>query len=71
MKPKSLTIALVCAGVVAAGTASAFSWSPSEWFQHKPQIAQSNVAPVASPAAPAVASIGPIAAPNYRAIVER
>ncbi len=64
MKLKSLPLALVAAGVVAAGTANAISWNPADWM-HKTPVAQS-----AAPA-PAAAPIGPVAAPNYRGIVER
>ena len=44
MKLKSLTIALATAGVVvAAGSASAIDWNPSNWFA-KPESA-ANAAP--------------------------
>jgi serine protease Do len=71
MNIKPLTIALVCAGVI-TGSASAAGWSPSEWFQHKTQAAAQDDAapPAAAPVTPA-APIPPVAAPNYRAIVER
>lgn len=67
MKIKSLTLALIASGLVAAGTANALNWSPSAWFQ-KTQVVQAEKADsVPVPAAP----VGPVTAPNYRAIVER
>jgi serine protease Do len=70
MKFKSLAIALVSAGIATIGTAGAVAWNPSEWFQHKSPSASAT--PTAAPATlPAAAPIGPITAPNYRAIVER
>jgi serine protease Do len=62
MKVKLLTLAMVVSGVVATGTAGAAGWHPAVWF-HKPVEAADKPA-VAAP-------IGPITAPNYRAIVER
>src|SRR4051812_39396422 len=67
MKLKPLVLALASAGVV-AGTAGAAGWNPSEWFPHK--VAQDKIAPSPTTAPPATA-IGPVSAPNYRAIVER
>jgi serine protease Do len=69
MKLKPLVLALASAGLV-AGTAGAAGWNPSEWFQHNPQVAQNKTALSPAVAAPA-AAIGPVNAPNYRAIVER
>ena len=71
MKLKTLTIALATAGVVAAGSASAIDWNPSNWFA-KPESA-ANAAPVHVAAAPAAntAPIAPVYAPNYRAIVQQ
>jgi serine protease Do len=68
MKFKSLIIALVCAGVVSAGAAGTVGWNPSEWFQHKPAQTGTLAVPAAVPQT--AAAIGPITAPNYRAIVE-
>ena len=74
MKLKTLTLSLAAAGVIAAGSASAIDWNPSNWFA-KPESAAPS-APVhvaASPAAPAAntAPIAPVYAPNYRAIVKQ
>ena len=77
MKLKTLTLALVAAGVVAAGSASAINWNPSSWFA-KPestapaQIAAATPVPavVTAPVAPA-SPIAPVSAPNYRAIVQQ
>ena len=75
MKVKSLTLALVAAGIVAAGTASAINWNPSTWFAKPETTAPAQVAastPVPAPTATNnTAPIGPIAAPNYRAIVQQ
>jgi serine protease Do len=68
MKLKSLSLALIAAGVVATGTANAVGWSPAGWFDKKPTTSQSNAAPNIAPAAAPVAAM---AAPNYRAIVEQ
>ena len=69
MKAKSLTLALAAAGVI-AGTAGAVTWNPAEWFKQPAPVAQAAVQPAPAAALPA-APIGPITAPNYRAIVER
>lgn len=68
MKLKSLSLALIAAGVVATGTANAVGWSPAGWFDKKTSTSQSNAAPNTVPAAAPVAAM---AAPNYRAIVEQ
>ncbi len=68
MKLKSLSLALITAGVVATGTAGAVGWTQTGWFDKKPVAAQDNAAPKAAPTASA---IGPMTAPNYRAIVEQ
>ncbi len=73
MKLKSLTLTMAAAGMIAAGTANALNWGPSNWFQ-KGQSAhstQTNAAPAPAVQDGPVAPIGPITAPNYRAIVER
>ncbi|MES2932673.1 MAG: trypsin-like peptidase domain-containing protein, partial [Pseudomonadota bacterium] len=74
MKIKSLTLALIAAGVVATGSASAINWNPSHWFDNganaKTAPTLASTATTAVPAKP-LAAIGPITAPNYRAIVER
>jgi serine protease Do len=57
-------VALAAAGVLAAGSAGA--WSLSQWL-HQPVQAGSNV--VTAPPAPIATLLG--GAPNYRAIVER
>lgn len=76
MKMKSITLALVAAGVLATGTVGAVNWHPSEWFNHQPNATTpGDKAPVNNETAPANAAsnmpIGPITAPNYRAIVQR
>ena len=82
MKTKALIVVLAAAGI-ATGTAGATGWNPSDWFAPKPPAAAA--APTVTPSAPAravlmptpaasplaTAPIGMIAAPNYRAIVER
>jgi serine protease Do len=81
MKMKSITLALVAAGVLATGTVGAVSWHPSDWF-NKQQSSAPNTAPndkaaannhVTSPenATPVNTPIAPMIAPNYRAIVQR
>jgi serine protease Do len=68
MKLKSLSLALIAAGVVATGSANAVGWSPASWFEKKPTAAQADAAPSAAPAA---APIPVTTVPNYRAIVEQ
>src|SRR5690349_14799956 len=74
MKLKSTTLALIAAGVVATGTACAVS-NPSDWFHGAKPAVSSAVASSSGAssvqAAVAAAPIGMVAAPNYRAIVER
>jgi serine protease Do len=68
MKIKSLTLSMMAAGVIAAGTANALNWNPSNWLhKNTPEQVSPAVATQAVPDGP----IGPITAPNYRAIVER
>ncbi|SHM97725.1 Do family serine endopeptidase [Rhizobacter sp. OV335] len=65
MKMKSLTAALAAAGVLAAGSAGAFSLTP-EWLKSKPEakpVAVSTATP------PAPVPLVPAQVPNYRAIV--
>ncbi len=69
MKIKSLTLALAAAGVI-AGSAGAVTWNPAEWFKQPAPVAQAAAQPAPAAALPA-APIGPVTAPNYRAIVER
>jgi serine protease Do len=72
MKSSKLAAALLSAGILAAGSASAMGWHPSEWFNRP--AAQTAAAPQARPATAAAAAAAPIApttAPNYRAIVQR
>ncbi|MET3135847.1 serine protease Do [Undibacterium sp. GrIS 1.2] len=87
MKAKEITIALVAAGVLSVGTANAFNWNASDWFHKKTSTAQAdtpttiagsamsssqaNTAQNTPSGTSATAPIGPITAPNYRAIVER
>jgi serine protease Do len=66
MKMKSLTAALAAAGLLAAGSAGAFSLTP-EWLKSKPEakpVAVSSTAPAPVPMLPAAGQV-----PNYRAIV--
>ena len=75
MQMKSIVIGLAAAGI-ASGTAHALSWNPADWFAQAPH---SVVAPATTAPTPALATLSPaptapigmIAAPNYRAIVER
>jgi serine protease Do len=71
MKTKLLILALVASGVVATGSASAVGWSPSTWFDNKPASSAQKTAGIDAAQSPAAAPIGPMTAPNYRAIVER
>jgi serine protease Do len=78
MKMKSMTLALVAAGVLVTGTVGAVNWHPSEWFNHdKPATAATPIEPKpANTEAPQAAAtpntpIEPMTAPNYRAIVQR
>jgi serine protease Do len=71
MKRRTLVAALVGAGLL-AGAAGA--WSASNWFHSADDGTPSGVTPVspaAATASPAPAPIGPVSAPNYRAIVQR
>ncbi|GAA4018966.1 Do family serine endopeptidase [Actimicrobium antarcticum] len=74
MKTKSLTIALLAAGIITiTTTASAVTWNPAEWFKKAPSAGQTTtqVAPATALPAVPIGPIGPMTAPNYRAIVER
>jgi len=73
MKLKSLSLALIAAGVVATGAANAVGWNPIGWFDKKQTTSQTSAVQNSAPgtAAPASAPIGPVTAPNYRAIVEQ
>ena len=72
MKIKSLEAALVAAGVLAAGTAGAFSLNPADWLKHDQKHDQ-KVAVAATQAVPApvpmIAAQGRV--PDYRAIVQQ
>ena len=76
MKIKSIALAmtLATAGLVAT-SAGAVNWNPSDWFAQKTQpVPSAAPTPLKAPAMlvpSTVAPIGMIAAPNYRAIVER
>jgi len=70
MKLTSLTAALAAAGVLVTGTAGAIGWNPSDWFKHTPARSESAASSGDSAPAPTV-PIGPMTAPNYRAIVDR
>ncbi|MDB5762908.1 MAG: peptidase [Herminiimonas sp.] len=71
MKIKLLALPLVAASVIATGTAGAVGWNPSEWFHDKSPISQNTAAVAPAPVSNVTAPIGPMTAPNYRAIVER
>jgi serine protease Do len=66
MKMKSLTAALAAAGVLAAGSAGAFSLTP-EWLKSKPEAKPAAVTSTAPAPVPMLAAAGQV--PNYRAIV--
>lgn len=76
MKMKSITLALVAAGVLATGSVNAVNWHPSEWFNHQQSLAavsdtaSANTQPALANATPNT-PIAPMTAPNYRAIVQR
>jgi len=73
MKFKPLSAALVAAGVLAVGTASAIDLTPN-WFKSKPSAEQNSAANTvvadASPAAP-IPLLSGQGVPNYRAIVKQ
>jgi serine protease Do len=77
MKLKYLTTALIASGAVAAGAAGAMNWNPGSWLGAKEGDIKSTPAAVSTfssataPAATVNAPVGPVTAPNYRAIVER
>src|SRR3954453_19749088 len=71
MRMKSLSAALLAAGVTVVGTAGAFDLTPS-WLRHdgkaqSTQVASAATAPSAVPALAVAAG----QAPNYRAIVKQ
>ena len=66
MKMKSLTAALAAAGVLAAGSAGAFSLTP-EWLKSKPEAKPVAVSSTAPASVPMLSAAGQV--PNYRAIV--
>lgn len=66
MKMKSLTAALAAAGLLAAGSAGAFSLTP-EWLKSKPEAKPAAVTTNAPAPVPMLAAAGQV--PNYRAIV--
>jgi serine protease Do len=75
MKTKTLTAALVAAGVLAAGTAGAISLNPADWLKRDSgtavaaKTAVDTAVPAAAPAAvPMIAAQGRV--PDYRAIVK-
>lgn len=74
MKIRTLTAALVSAGVLAVGTASAIDLTPN-WLKSKPTVAQADTPNRVADAA--AASNGPVpmlsaqGVPNYRAIVKQ
>lgn len=74
MKIKSLEAALLAAGVLAVGTAGAFSLNPADWLKRDSaaKVAVAAPAETAAPAAPAaVPMIAPQGrVPDYRAIVK-
>jgi serine protease Do len=78
MKSSKIVAALIAAGVLATGSASAMGWHPSDWFSRpaaQTAAAQPGTAPTqqnaaAAPATPAT-PIAPTTAPNYAAIVKR
>ncbi|WP_235952843.1 Do family serine endopeptidase [Noviherbaspirillum galbum] len=74
MKRKYLTAALVASGVIAAGTAGAVNWNPGSWFKTQAvasQAAGGTNAEMTTAAAGTAPAVAPVAAPNYRAIVQR
>ncbi len=70
MKMKPLNAALATAGVLAVGTAGAFSLSPS-WLKKSEQAAPVQTAAVQTAAPPAVPMIPSAPTPNYRQIVKQ
>ncbi len=71
MQLKSLTAALLAAGVTVSGIAGAFSLPPS-WLRHDPKVTQAAPAPRSETAIPAVPMLNAQGlVPNYRAIVKQ
>jgi serine protease Do len=72
MKLKPLSAALVAAGVLAVGTASAIDLTPN-WFKSKPAAEQSTSTVAVADAAPQqpIPMIAAQGVPNYRAIVKQ
>jgi serine protease Do len=71
MKLKILSAALITAGVMAVGTASAIDLTPN-WLKSKPAVTAPVAAPVSDAAAPApVPMLSAQNVPNYRAIVKQ
>ena len=71
MKMKPLSAALVTAGVLAVGTAGAFSLTPSGWLKKSETAAPVQTAAVQPAAPPAVPMISAAPTPNYRQIVKQ
>jgi serine protease Do len=73
MKSSKIAAALITAGILATGSASAMGWHPSEWFSHT--VAQNGTQQSQSKSQPQpavqAAPIAPTTAPNYAAIVKR
>jgi len=71
MKFKShpLTAALLAAGVLAAGSAAAFSLNPADWLKREPKPAVVAAAAAAPAPVPMIAAQGRV--PDYRAIVKQ
>ncbi len=76
MKIKPFALAIVVASITLISTANAFEWNPLEWFRSKAPASQeqdnaANAPTLAMPTSSSASTIATIAAPNYRAIVER
>jgi serine protease Do len=70
MNYKPLASALVAAGVLVAGSATAFSFK-APWSKDETTVAAAPAAVVAQAAAAPLAPIAPTTAPNFRAIVQQ
>lgn len=71
MKIKSLEAALLAAGVLAVGTAGAFSLNPADWLKRENTAKVAVAAPAETAAAVAVPMIAPQGrVPDYRTIVK-
>lgn len=70
-KSKALALALIASGVVATGMANAIGWGPATLLDNKEPASTQKTTAEPGPASANSGAAGVVAAPNYRAIVER